>query len=42
MVDLLSDDELKVFSGTDSSLARSYKEYAADLDEDSDEYYNDE
>jgi uncharacterized protein YecT (DUF1311 family) len=42
MVDLLSDDELKEFSGTDSSLNRAYKEYVADFDEDSDEYYEDE
>ena len=34
MVDLLSDDELKEFSGTDSSLARAYKEYSADCEED--------
>ena len=34
MVDLLSDDELKEFSGTDSSLARAYKEYSADFEED--------
>lgn len=34
MVDLLSDDELKEFSGTDSSLSRAYKEYAGDYDED--------
>ena len=33
MVDLLSDDELKEFSGTDSNLGRSYKEYAADFED---------
>ena len=36
MVDLLSDDELKEFSGTDSSLGRAYKEYAVDFEEDDD------
>ena len=34
MVDLLSDDELKEFSSTDSSLSRAYKEYAVDYEED--------
>ena len=36
MVDLLSDDELKEFSGTDSNLNRAYKEYAVDFEEDDD------
>lgn len=36
MVDLLSDDELKEFSGTDSNLNRAYKEYAVDYEEDDD------
>ena len=40
-VDLLSDDELKEFSSTDSSLSRAYKEYAVDF-EDDDFGYNDE
>jgi DNA-binding transcriptional regulator GbsR (MarR family) len=34
MIDLLSDHELKEFSGTDSSLSRAFKEYADDPDED--------
>ena len=34
MIDLLSDHELKELSGTDSSLARAFKEYADDPDED--------
>lgn len=38
MVDLLSDDELKEFSGTDAALARAFKEYAGEVDEDYDEY----
>ena len=42
MVDLLSDDELKEFSGTDSSLTRAYKEYATDYDEDDDYNLEDE
>jgi hypothetical protein len=41
MVDLLSDPELKEFSGTDSSLARAFKEYAVDLDEDEGYDYED-
>ncbi len=40
MVDLLSDNELKEFSGTDSNLSRAYKEYAADFEEEDD--YNDD
>jgi hypothetical protein len=42
MVDLLSDDELKEFSGTDSSLSRAYKEYAADAEDDEDYNLDDE
>lgn len=42
MVDLLSDDELKEFSGTDSSLNRAYKEYAADSEDDEDYNLDDE
>ena len=34
MVDLLSDDELKDFSGTDASLGRAFKEYAGEFEED--------
>lgn len=39
MVDLLSDNELKEFSGTDSNLSRAFKEYAGDLEEDYNEDY---
>jgi hypothetical protein len=42
MVDLLSDDELKEFSGTDSSLNRAYKEYASDGEDDEDYNLDDE
>jgi hypothetical protein len=42
MVDLLSDDELKEFSGTDSSLSRAYKEYASDSEDDEDYNLDDE
>jgi hypothetical protein len=42
MVDLLSDDELKEFSATDSSLSRAYKEYAADAEDDEDYNLGDE
>ena len=42
MVDLLSDDELKEFSGTDSSLNRAYKEYASDSEDDEDYNLDDE
>lgn len=38
MVDLLSDDELKEFSGTDAALGRAFKEYAGEIDDDYDEY----
>lgn len=38
MVDLLSDDELKELSGTDSNLSRAFKEYAGDVDEDYEDY----
>lgn len=42
MVDLLSDNELKEFSGTDAALSRAFKEYASDFeDEDSYEDYED-
>lgn len=34
MVDMLSDEELKEFAATDSSLARALKEYSYDTDED--------
>lgn len=37
MVDLLSDDELKEFSGTDAPLGRAFKEYAGDFEEDYDD-----
>ncbi len=37
MVDMLSDDELKNFGATDSSLARALKEYVQEEDEDDDE-----
>ena len=40
MVDLLSDDELKEFSATDSSLARAYKEYAGDSEDEYDTDYD--
>ena len=42
MVDLLSDDELKEFSGTDSNLNRAYKEYAVDYEDDDDYDCDDE
>jgi hypothetical protein len=42
MVDLLSDNELKEFSATDSSLSRAYKEYAVDFEEDDDYGYDEE
>jgi hypothetical protein len=42
MVDLLSDDELKEFSGTDSNLNRAYKEYASDSEDDEDYNLDDE
>lgn len=38
MVDVLNDDELKEFSGTDSALGRAYKEYASDTEDEYDEY----
>lgn len=34
MVDLLSDDELKEFSGTDAAMGRAYKEYAGEFEDD--------
>lgn len=34
MVDLLSDDELKEFSGIDSAMGRAYKEYASEFEDD--------
>ena len=36
MVDLLSDDELDEFSGTDAALGRAFKEYAGEFEEDED------
>jgi hypothetical protein len=41
MVDMLGDQELKEFGGTDSTLKRALKEYSADDDdiEDDDEEY---
>lgn len=41
MIDVLSDQELKEFSATDSALTKSFKEYAGDNDEDDEEYYED-
>jgi hypothetical protein len=38
VVDLLSDDELKEFSGTDNNLGRAFKEYAGDSEEDYEDY----
>ena len=37
MVDVLGDQELREFGGTDSVLKRALKEYSADDEEDSDE-----
>ena len=34
MVDMLGDQELKEFGGTDSALKRALKEYSADDDDD--------
>lgn len=39
MVDMLSDQELKEFSATDSALSRAFKEYAVDEDDNDEEYY---
>ena len=41
MVDMLGDQELKEFGGTDSTLKRAFKEYSTDDDdiEDDDEEY---
>jgi hypothetical protein len=38
LVDSLTDEELKEFSGIDSKLAKAYKEYAVDEDEEEDDY----
>ncbi len=39
LVDLLSDNDLKEFSGTDSVLSKAFKEYASEYeDEDLDDY----
>ena len=40
LVDMLSDDDLKEFGATDSTLTRAMKEYVID-DEDSDSYDED-
>jgi uncharacterized protein YqeY len=37
MVDMLGDQELKEFGGTDNTLKRALKEYSADDDTDEDE-----
>jgi hypothetical protein len=34
MVDMLSDDELSEFGGTDAPLGRAYKEYAGEDEDD--------
>ena len=39
MVDMLSDQELKEFSATDSALVRAFKEYSVDDDNTDEEYY---
>lgn len=39
MVDLLSDEELKDFGGTDAALGRALKEYAGDSEDDEDYDY---
>lgn len=42
LVDVLNDDELKEFSASDTYTQRSYKEYAADIEEyDDDSEYED-
>jgi hypothetical protein len=38
LVDMLGDQELKEFSGTDSALKRAHKEYA--IEEDDEDNYN--
>lgn len=38
LVDMLGDQELKEFSGTDSALKRAHKEYAVEDDEDNYDY----
>lgn len=38
LVDMLSDEELQDFGGSDSTLSKAMKEYAADID---DEYVDD-
>jgi uncharacterized protein YqeY len=37
MVDMLGDEELKEFGGTDNTLKRALKEYSSDDDTDEDE-----
>lgn len=39
LVDMLSDEELQEFGGSDSQLSKAMREYAADLD---DEYVEDD
>ena len=38
MVDILNDLDLREFGGTDATLKRALKEYAADDEEDEDDY----
>ena len=40
MVDLLNDQALKDLSQTDAALARAFKEYAGDSDDEYDEEYD--
>jgi hypothetical protein len=40
MVDMLNDQELKEFGGTDAALGRALKEYAGDFEEEYDEDYD--
>lgn len=41
MVDMLGDQELREFGGTDSTLKRALKEYVTEDDEDEDNGYED-
>jgi hypothetical protein len=42
LVDMMNDDELKEFAASDAYTQRSYKEYAADIEEyDDDSEYED-
>ena len=41
LVDMLSDEELQDFGGSDPTLAKAMKEYAADVDEDYSDDYED-